>query len=624
MASYENFHNGNEPLSSNYGNFTGYRVNPSQISFPTDATSSNQLKKVSDKISTGAKNIEVSGLNLFAATPMKGLAAIPKQHWKEIDRLRKLTGVDLTFHGPLVEPTGVGRGGWSEDQRKEAERQMKDAIELAQQIDPKGNVVVTFHSSVSLPEVERWVKDKDGNEKKVQMAVVNERTGELGPIPIPSKDYFEGEKEVNMERWLKKTNEERWTEQLSNIGFENNRARREVLEARQAVNALSGKGFKDIQDPLKLYELSRNDPQQYKAVIETIDKQKEDVGSFIDRNFVNNLNDAGVFANQAYLRFKNLYNQAYQEAEEKDDKDTLSKLNKYKDEAKPIVNDYIKNPSKIADFQSKLTDGIRILESLKEIPQAYKPLKNWAIEKAATSFANTALHGFKKFGSNAPIISIENPPAGMSGLSRGKELRELAEKTREKFVEEAVKTGVSKSVAKKQAEKLIGVTWDTGHINSIRKWGYDEADVVKEAKQVAPFVKHVHAVDNLGFEDSELPPGMGNVPFEKILKLHPNFQKAKKVIETGEWFTRQGGLGLTKTPVVEAFEGFGASVYDYAGGPSWNQTASAYGSYFGGLGPINPQIHHSIYNAGFTNLPAYLGGEIAGQGNSSFSGAPLE
>src|SRR3989344_5042708 len=161
MASYENFYTGSAyPFEKPYGGFTGpnaYHTSVKDVSYPTDPLTANQLKKVSDKISTGTKNIEVSGLGLTGGPAMKHLATIPRQHWKEIDRLRKLTGIDLTFHGPLVEPTGVGgRENWTEDKRKEVETQMKAAVELAQQMnsdDKTKGVVMTFHSSNGLPEV---------------------------------------------------------------------------------------------------------------------------------------------------------------------------------------------------------------------------------------------------------------------------------------------------------------------------------------------------------------------------------------------------------------------------------------------------------------------------------------
>ena len=191
MVNYEAFYAGSEgsehPFERPYAGFSAmgaYRPSVRDIGYPTDPLTANQLKKVSDKISTGTQTIEVSGLGLSGAGPMKHLASIPRQHWKEIDRLRKLTGVDLTFHGPLVESTGFNRGNWSEDQRKEAEKQMMAAVELAQQMnsdDKEKGIVMTFHSNNGLPEVERKVvvgRNPDGSPKEetVQMAVYNERS----------------------------------------------------------------------------------------------------------------------------------------------------------------------------------------------------------------------------------------------------------------------------------------------------------------------------------------------------------------------------------------------------------------------------------------------------------------
>ena len=150
-------------------------------------------------------------------------------------------------------------------------------------------------------------------------------------------------------------------------------------------------------------------------------------------------------------------------------------------------------------------------------PEVYKPVEDFAIDKTATTFANAAFNSYKKFKNNAPIISIENPPTG-GGLSRAEDLKKLVESARNKFVEKAVGTGMSERDAREQANKLIGVTWDVGHINMLRKYGYTEQDVIKEAEKIAPLVKHVHLSDNFGFEHTELPMGMGNVPIKQIME----------------------------------------------------------------------------------------------------------
>ena len=109
-------------LDSNYGDFLGYRVPAGLIGQATDPRTANQIKMTADKINTGGKVVEVQMVTPDVAE------SIPNQHLDEIKRLSKITGTELTLHGPLVEPTGVTRQGWNETQRLQAERQMQSAI----------------------------------------------------------------------------------------------------------------------------------------------------------------------------------------------------------------------------------------------------------------------------------------------------------------------------------------------------------------------------------------------------------------------------------------------------------------------------------------------------------------
>jgi len=666
MASYETFfpsEGSSYPFEKPYGGFVGasaYHPSARDIAFPTNPLTANQLKKVSDKISTGAQTIEVSGLGLTGAGPMKHLASIPKQHWKEIDRLRKLTGVDLTFHGPLVESTGFSRGNWSEDQRKEAEKQMKAAVELAQQMnseDKTKGIVMTFHSNNGLPEVERKVvvkRNKDGSipeggEEIVSMSVYNERTGEIGTLPFTSRqDFYEGEKEKVKDR-LDKFNEERWTGQIESVFVNSTRANNAIYEAlsegKKVSKELESSGI-NIGSTLDVYKTFDKNYNEYKEIIEDI---KKDLPKGVEElnNVMASMQNANFFVRESYNQMKELYNTAYTDAlrrkdkprkgtdDEKNAADALKKLDNYAKDLKEAFKDYEKN-SNILGLKKRIEEGTRLLGEKTVRPEIYRPLKEFAIDKSSDTFSNVAIHAWqnaKKFDRAPGIISIENPPAGMSGLTRAEEIAELVEESRTKFVDTAVKQKLmSKNEAAKTAEKIIGATWDVGHINSIQKWGYNRQDVLNQAKKIAPFVKHMHIADNLGFEDAELPAGMGNVPIDEILnnkEWGENFRKAKKAIETGDWFSRQGGLGMTKTPVTEAFSGLTAPVYSMGSSMDssayWNSAVMNDGGYFGGLGPINPEVHHSIYGGGFSGLPAYSGGEMPGKAsNSSFSGAPIE
>lgn len=658
MASYETFYpaeGSSYPFEKPYAGFSAlgsYHPSVKDIAYPTDPLTANQLKKVSDKISTGAQTIEVSGLGLTSGG-MKHLASIPKQHWKEIDRLRKLTGVDLTFHGPLVEPTGYMRGtSWSEDQRLEVEKQMKAAVELAQQMnsdDKKKGIVMTFHSNNGLPEVERkaMVADENGKlkEETVQMSVFNERSGEVGTLPFTSRqDYFQGKKE-NIQMHLDEFNKDKWNRQIESVFINSTRANNEIVEATsneaKVKEGLGDKG--DFREGLiGMYNLYKKDYEGYKEVIDKLKKETPEVVPYVN-GMVTNLQNANFFVEESYNSLKEFYNEAYtdvlrnlkDEKKAAEAKKAKARLDAYREDMKKAAERFTKD-SDVLEFQKKITEGTKLLGEDNIKPTLYKPLRNFAVEKGSDTFANVALHAWqnaKKFNVAPGIISIENPPAGMSGLTRAEEIKDLVEASRKKFIDRAVEQKLmSPQQAKETAEKIIGATWDVGHINSIQKWGYNRKDVLKQAKTIAPYVKHMHIADNLGFEDAELPVGMGNVPIDEILNAEwsENFRKAKKVIETGDWFSRQGGMGMTKTPVPESLSGLTAPVYSMgsmgdAGMSYWNSAVMNEGGYFGGLGPINPEVHHSIYGGGFSGLPAYSGGEIPGKAtNSSFSGAPLE
>src|SRR3989344_8765487 len=108
------YQGGFSSLNPDYGSaFLGYHEAIKNIGVSTDPRTANILKEVSDKIAPGQKVVELS-LGIFPDVPIE---AIPKQHLREVSRLSKLTGVDMTVHGPLIEPSGLGKEGFSEMNR---------------------------------------------------------------------------------------------------------------------------------------------------------------------------------------------------------------------------------------------------------------------------------------------------------------------------------------------------------------------------------------------------------------------------------------------------------------------------------------------------------------------------
>ena len=204
-------------------------------------------------------------------------------------------------------------------------------------------------------------------------------------------------------------------------------------------------------------------------------------------------------------------------------------------------------------------------------------------------------------------------------------MKKLIDDSRNKFVQKLVdEKNMDKEEAKSVAKKLIGATWDVGHLNIMKKFGFEDKDVVEATKMIAPYVKHVHLTDNFGYSDSHLAPGMGNVPIKEIMKeLEKNgvLDKALKIVEAPAVVQH-----FKKSPHGWTLAAFGSPVYGAMMGPYWNQaystSVSSGGGYFGGPLAYMPERHFSMYGSGFSGLPAELGGQVAGT-QSRMSGTPM-
>ncbi len=567
------YQGGYSSLSPSYGNvFSGYMVKAGSLGITTDPRTANVLQDVSSKLATGAKQIELS-----AVSP-EVFESIPKQHLKEINRLSKLTGVDVSVHAPIVEASGITKEGFSESNRESAERQMNSAIERSHEVNPNGNVPVTFHSSAIIPQP---VKPKG---KELEEAfVINSETGSISKIPL-RKRKFPGEGELSIKNELKNINENQWSSEIRNMSY---------------YADMGEKAVKNHELIAKTLEAEK------KAGKETTPMEKEAESSF---------NLGTTFLNDSYRQLKNLFEMAQRQGSDEDKKildDFANKIDSKVSQIKQARDIY-----ESAQLRREIIDeGVKVFEKI--TPEINKPLDDFARKKTTETFSNVALNSFNKFKDKAPIISIENPPVG-GAFSTGKELKEIVEKSREKFVEKAVAQGMSESEATTQAEKLLGVTWDIGHINMLRKYGYQAEDIVKETEEVAPLVKHIHLSDNFGFEHTELPMGMGNVPMKEIMEKLPE-KDVKKIIEAGNWWQH-----FKTAPFQATLEAVGSPIYSMNMAPYWNQTQGLEQGYFSGYGQMLPSINYETFGAGFSQLPMELGGQRPGAQGGRMSGKPME
>jgi hypothetical protein len=594
MVTYESIYPGSNNFllpkynAVGYTNSAGYGVRTGDFSISLDPRTANQIKEVNTKLNVGAKNVEIQGLM------PKNWEAIPDEHLTEMKRLTTLIGARPSLHAPLIEVSGVGERGWDEVNRIAAEKELESAILRANKLDSEGNINVTVHSTAQLPEmIQRSIVD--GEPKTKTVWVIDKDSGKFGAIE-PQTRYFpedgkfnpEEEKEFNTKTELKKLNEDKWTDQLSSVNRLSSYGE-EILS----------KAKKVIPDLEIIEHLIKEDDINY---IKTLDPEIQDIAKSTAKEF----NHGQIYLRDAYRQMKDLFDKTYKNASEDDQKKLKTFAEQIKDKIKPGIETDIK---KTEEFEEVIEQGLKTLRDIKT-PQYYAPLNEFVIDKSSETFANVATSAFKQFGQKAPVISIENPPAG-SGLSRADDLKKLVEESRNKLAENLKKKGLGEDEAKATAEKLIGATWDVGHINMIRKAGYSEKDVIEETKKIAPFVKHVHLSDNFGFEHTELPMGMGNVPTKEILsELSKKGFKGKEVIEAGDWmqhFADQGG----GHPFAPSLRGFDSPIYPVYQSPSWSQLGN-YMPYYSGHGPVNPSIHHQIYGSGFNSLPVELGGEMPG------------
>ncbi len=618
-------------IDEQYGSPIDQSIPTRSIALTTNPQTANQLREVMNQLNTGARAIEVTLL-----TPQVS-EAIPNQHLDEIKRLSRLVGAELNVHGVVVEPTGISdQGRWDEQKRVQAERQMWNAMEQAHRISPDRNVVVTFHSSNGLPEPETWEKVQDKvtgkwSEVLTNIAVADELNGNFGVLPEKIKKNNFTDQLPTAYNEIERYNEQGWSQQVANTNIELNR----VAPLIQEYEKLD-KDPEKAKSALQLFKLARTDPEKYQSIIQKEEQANKQIGNALKQQ-VQELNYADSLTKDSYRSFQKLFNDAYNAAERtiayeryaKDEKDKknlehakkdMERLKKLKQEIAPLTTKIADNPEKVFELAEHIQKGMQVLGSL-AAPQMIRPLRQFALDKSSETFSNLALQAYQQYEDKAPVISIENPPVGM-GMSRAQDIRDMVELSQEKFADKLQKEeGLSKEQAQTQARKLIGATWDVGHINMLKKRGYTDKEIVAETEIIAKHVKNIHMSDNFGLDHTELPMGMGNVPMQgHLAKLKAEHGKKlddiKKIVETGHWYTH-----FKTTPFAETLSQFGSPIYGMNMSPYWNQGHQQAGGYFAGYG-TNPDTHHSIYGAGFSSLPVELGGNI--QGKSRLSGAPIE
>ncbi len=597
-----------------------------KLGSPTSPFTAKQLAEFGARLNEGVKNVEVGALKEDV------FDTIPKEHFDEIRRLAKLTNSHPSLHAPLLDPSGFGERGWSEQQRMANEEQLKSVIERAHQLDPTGNIPVDFHGanvfgvewdkSLGFKDIDVWdEKKKEYFTKKVEvprtMVVVNQSTGEMAPLQYEKRIGFDG-KEDNWDPYkrLDSLNKTTWDEERLKILSQEKIMRELDFERRNLEKQKEPYKYAD-ENGIELNPSQQEKSNSIERNLNSIKGHMREINSHTSSAFIELLNKFNRFSNKNDKEYINFIN-----SEEGKQFNYIGKqINKIDDEVKLIhershagritESDEARYNELLGKEKPILMDQAISLSSKLPSPEIFKPVNEFAKEKASETIAEVAFHGFKKFGENAPVLAIENSYPNMP-LSRADELKEALNIAKEKFVKKAVEEGISKDEAKRLSNKLIGATWDVAHINMMRKAGYSEEETkklgIEEAKKIAPVLKHLHIVDNFGFSDTHLPPGMGIVPFKQILEAlekelgESEIRKIRGIVEAGG-FAKE----FETSPFPEVLKAFENPMYMMGAGPKqfYGTSMESYIDF--------PREHFNLYGSGFSTLPKELGGQVGSE-----------
>ncbi|MFC1682567.1 sugar phosphate isomerase/epimerase family protein [Nanoarchaeota archaeon] len=614
------YQGGYSSLSPSHGDiFAGYHVAAGELGAPTGIQTANVLKEINMRLNEGIKPIELQPLQ-------EGVFdQIPKQHFKEVKQLGKLTGSKFSVHAPMIEPSGIGEQGWSESNRELAENQLKSVVERSIEMDDKGGMPIVIHAA-GIPG--REYKITPEGKKVEKLVVVDQESGkpvqalEEEKLFYPAMEELKPGQEENYKKAIQKVQKGEISEQE----FTQNRdayfrkipiSQGKTITPESRLNTLNHTQWDNqinqhIFNKERADEILQNNQVQIQHLIEDINNKNISPQGLTpsQKQAYDHLTNAQTYLEDTRQHVEGLFHKAYKYGSE-GDKNILEQLSKQ----------FQEQLSQSQDATNQSTALQELLLGLKNVnPKLFVPVEDFAIDKSATTFANVAFNSFDKNKDKAPKICIENMFPGMA-FSGGKEMDELITKTKEKFVEKATEKGYSQDIAEKQADKLIGMTLDVGHLNIARKKGFTDEDLRKEVEAMAKHVKHVHLTDNFGFSDSHLPPGMGNVPFKEIfeeLEKAGTLKDSRKIVEAGGFVQHFG-----TSPHPSVLQAMGSPVYSTGTGPYWNQAVGFQQGYLGGLGEILPQGHFETFGAGFSQLPSELGGQRGG-GGSRVTGRPME
>ncbi len=647
---------------------------------PSNPTIARQLEEFNKLLNQGIKNIEIGTIS------SDKFEQIPQQHFDEVRRLAKLTDAKPSVHAPLLDLAGFQENRWREEQRSSTEQQVFSILERSHQLtikDKSGkieSVPVVFHAGNTFSQEygvpydeknhkdglykEEYEKDQNGNitVKKIPtdiraMAVINQDTGEITGVAHEKKFRLGSDKEEiwDVDKRLRSLNASQWDQE-----------RLKLLNHQKEIEDLKEKMNIKIKQNEAIDKTNLSRDENYQQIhstnfseIERMRRHIEEINKILDSEYESTYNKLVKFApkehkdelNEVFKKVKEQYKKDQEQIiavkisiNEDRKKFSEAKENNNKEEMMRLQHEIYQKSLLDLELNSQQSKKVVTVLGNPELPtpEIWTPIKEFAVEKTAETVAGAVSKLYEKLKKEGkqdetPFIALENFFVH-TPMSTAEKLREAVELSREKLSEKLQSkegANLSKEDAKKAAEKLVGATWDVGHINNIRKAGYEGEELkqkmLEQAKIIADVTKHVHITDNFGFFDSHLPPGMGNVPIKDIMeqmeKTWAKMAEEGKLLNTPRGIVEAGGFvaEIGQNPTIGILEYFNSPLFKMSPSPYWGGgprggIAHGYSGYRETFLEF-PQQHFNLYGSSFTTLPKTVGGQV-GNESSRFSGTP--
>ncbi|MEK6861538.1 MAG: hypothetical protein AABY07_06215, partial [Nanoarchaeota archaeon] len=389
------------------GNMDSTYIPQYALGAPTSVQTANQIAEATARLNAGVYGVDL------ALIDERIFESVPKQHFKEIDRLMKLTGAKASIHGPIVDLAGFTQQGWTEENRKENERKVGYYMDMAHELDAKGNTPLNFHINTAMLG-EKWRKLNEEEYKKLSneerevvreitvdpytgkkqyeikelMGVIDRDTGNVAPLKHEIK-YYPGKVQVwTPDEQLRVVNLNMWDDKKLEV-FELQRKKAEILDRiasldREALSLRYGQEKRVLKDEEqdRLNQI-QNTLGVWKAHIGELDKHIH-TGlnglyhqlSYAPKEYREKVNEFKEQVNKEYLHYDNRLRELIQK--EKPTQEEIQEFSQLRDAQDRHLQLRLEEVGKLDKYGKEIIP----------IPQKYVPTNELALEKTAETVAN--------------------------------------------------------------------------------------------------------------------------------------------------------------------------------------------------------------------------------------------